>query len=92
MRTYELTPVNWRKSFYWKCEVVEINLPTGETVSELWSYETMVARYTSKGWANKMEVFGWYSNTTASHINAFLYHFWYETTNKKGMEEREDDI
>ena len=87
MKTYELTPVNWRKSFYWKCKVVEIKLPAGEIVSELWSYDTMVARCTSKWLMDTMEVFWWYSNTTASHINAFLDYFWFDTTNKKGMEE-----
>lgn len=78
-KTYELTPVNGRKSFYGKCQVIDDG-----KVAKLKSYDTIVAEYNHK--TKAMSVFGWYSNTTASHINSFLSHFGYPTTNKKGME------
>lgn len=84
MKTYELTPVNGRKSFYGKCRVEESENFGGDKISVLRSYDTEVAEYNHN--TNKMLVRGWYSNTTASHINAFLDHFGYETTNKEGME------
>ena len=89
MKTYELTPVNGRKSFYGKCQVREVDhLTSWCKISVLKSYDTDVAKYNHD--TNTMEVYWWYSNTTASHINAFLDHFGYDTTNKKGMENWEN--
>lgn len=84
MKTYELTPVNGRKSFYGKCEVREvISIISEGKFSVLKSYDTDVAKYNHD--TKEMDVYWWYSMTTASHINAFLDHFGYDTTNKKGM-------
>jgi len=81
-QTFQLDPVNGRKSFYGKCKVEDDG-----KVARLTSYATVVAAYDHE--ANKMVVYGWYSGTTASHINAFLVHFGYDTTNKRGMDEWE---
>tara|TARA_R110000851_G_scaffold96726_7_gene209822 strand:+ start:1734 stop:1904 length:171 start_codon:yes stop_codon:yes gene_type:complete len=46
MKTYELTPVNGRKSFYGKCEVREvISIISEGKFSVLKSYDTDVAKY-----------------------------------------------
>ncbi len=78
MKVFELTPLN-RKSFYGKCLVKQI-----DNISTLLSYNTEVARYNHN--TNKMEVFGYYSQTTARHINAFLNYYGFDTCNKKEME------
>tara|TARA_R110002167_G_scaffold21266_1_gene77451 strand:- start:729 stop:992 length:264 start_codon:yes stop_codon:yes gene_type:complete len=74
----ELTPLI-RKSFYGKALAIR----EGETTS-LKSYNTKVAEYNHK--TNKMTVNGWYSATTARHINAFLVLFGFDTCNKKQLE------
>ena len=74
-----LTPTDGRKSFYGKCEMIE----DGDTV-KLQSYNTIVAEYNTK--TKKMKVNGWYSMTTARHINSFLYYWGFVITNKQGME------
>lgn len=78
METFYLIP-SGQKSFYGKCHVrVE------KGVSTLVSYETEVATYDHK--TKKMEVHGWYSATTARHINAFLKYYGFPTATKKEME------
>lgn len=79
MNTFQLTPVNNRKSFYGKCRVIEEN-----GISKLQSYNTIVAEYNHA--ENKMKVNGYYSQTTASHINAFLSYYGFDTCNKKELE------
>lgn len=76
-----LTPVNGRKSFYGKCKMLES--PDGHTIY-LKSYDTIVAEYNTN--TKEMTVHGWYSNTTATHINAFLHHFGFPGATKKEME------
>ncbi len=76
-----LSPVNGRKSFYNKCRVIE----TGDDLALLQSYNTIVATYNKK--TKRMVVNGWYSNTTASHINAFLDYFNFPTVSKKIMQD-----
>jgi len=78
--TYELDPVNRRKSFYGKCKVIDDG-----TIAQLQSYTTIVALYHHA--TKKMTVNGWYSNTTATHINAFLAHFGLETASKAEMDD-----
>lgn len=78
MKTYELQPLK-RKSFYWKCKIID-----DWKFAKLQSYNTIVAEYNHE--TNKINVFGWYSSTTARHINAFLSHFWFDTATKKEME------
>lgn len=79
MKTFNLNPANNRKSFYGKCRVIEEN-----GVSQLESYDTIVAEYNPR--ENKMRVFGFYSKTTASHINAFLDFYGFKTCSKKELE------
>lgn len=79
MKTFELTPTNGRKSFYGKARVIEEN-----GVSQLESYDTIVAEYNPRG--NKVRVFGYYSPTTATHINAFLNYYGFDSCSKKELE------
>lgn len=78
MKTFELTPLK-RKSFYKKAIVEQEG-----NISRLRSYNTIVAEYDHK--TNKMVVNGYYSATTATHINAFLAHFNFDTATKKELE------
>ena len=75
-----LTPVNGRQSFYGKCEMIE-----DDNKVILKSYVANVATYNKD--TKKMTINGWYSHTTASHINSFLNYFGFNTTNKQGIED-----
>ena len=79
MKTFELTPVNNRKSFYNKCKVIE-----NENKAVLISYNTEVAEYDLIN--KKMTVKGYYTPTTATHINAFLNYYGFKTCSKKELE------
>lgn len=79
METFEVTPINGRKSFYGKAKVV-----TENNVSNLYSCDTLVASYDHQN--NNMTVNGWYSATTATHINAFLDFYGFDTCTKKELE------
>ena len=59
----------------------EIN---GEIWSDLISYTTRVASYNHT--SNEMSVYGWFSSTTAKHINDFLEYYGFERCNKKQLE------
>lgn len=61
---YELIPINGRKSFYSKAIVTEVS---GDRT--LTSYTTDVAKITKDG--NFQKLWGGYSVTTMTHINAF---------------------
>jgi hypothetical protein len=74
----ELQPIN-RKSFYGKALIVR-----NDNISELKSYNTIVATYNHD--TNKVNVKGWYSETTARHINSFLLHFGFDTCTKKQLQ------
>lgn len=76
-----LTPVDGRKSFYGKCTM--LGSPKGE-VTYLRSYETIVAEYDHD--SGVMIVHGWYSMTTARHINSFLKYFGFGTACKAELE------
>lgn len=56
----------------------------GHMISDLISYTTHVARYNHQ--TNKMEVFGWYSATTAKHVNSFLEYYGFNKCNKKQLQ------
>ena len=73
-----LTPTQ-QKSFYGKAKI-----HNSEGVIRLSSYGKHVATFDSVH--NKMYVFGYYSQTTARHINSFLEHFGFDTCNKKQLE------
>jgi len=85
---YELQPqYDRRKSFYKKANVYRDD--KGHIL--LMSYSTIVAEITD-GIATEdgkptVKVNGWYSNTTARHINDFLYQHGFDTMSKKEMEE-----
>jgi len=79
MQIFELTPTNGRQSFGGKCRVEQ----DGD-ISYLYSYDTKVAHYYHT--ENKMVVNGYYSATTATHINAFLAYYGFDTCTKKELE------
>lgn len=65
MKTFELNPMNGRKSFYGKAKVIEKD--NGDI--ELQSYDTIVARIRD----GKFErLWSGYSATTMNHINSFI--------------------
>ena len=78
MKTFYLEPNKGQKSFYGKATVIIKN-----NVAKLKSYDTIVCEYDMNN--NKMLVFGWYSNTTAKHINAFLNYYGFDTCTKKEL-------
>lgn len=67
-----------RKDFYKKATVIE----NDDGKIELKSYDTIVA-YIKDG---KAYVNGWYSMTTARHINEFLLQHGFKAMSKKEME------
>lgn len=71
------TPYN-RKSFYNKA-IVKIE----NNISYLYSYNTLVAEYNHV--TNKVKVNGWYSSTTARHINAFLNLYGFDSCSKQEL-------
>ena len=78
MKVIELIPINGRKSFNKKCRIIEEN-----GVSQLESYNTIVAEYNHR--TNDMKIFGFYSNTTLSHINSFLNYYGFDTCTKQEL-------
>lgn len=80
MKVVELVPTNGRKSFGSKAKMITV-----DDVTTLISYETEVASYNHK--TNVMTVNGYYSPTTASHINAFLEYFGFDQCTKKQLKE-----
>lgn len=80
MRTFNLEPVNGRKSFGNKARVIEEN-----GLSQLQSYNTIVAEYNHRD--NTMRVFNYYSATTMTHINSFLSYYGFDTCSKKELEQ-----
>ena len=55
----------------------------GDHYSDLISYGKRVASYNHK--TNEMRVYGWFSNTTAKHINDFLEFYCFDRVTKKEM-------
>lgn len=76
-----------RKSFYGKAKVYSDD--KGHLL--LMSYSTIVAEITdsiaSENGKPSVKVNGWYSQTTARHINDFLYQYGFKTMSKKEMEQ-----
>lgn len=56
---------------------------TIDNTSLLKSYDTIVAEFNHA--ENKINVFGWYSKTTAKHINIFLEHYGFDKCSKKEL-------
>lgn len=85
---YDLEPRHdRRKSFYGKAKVYKDD--KGHLL--LMSYSTIVAEITdgiaTEDGRSTVKVNGWYSTTTARHINDFLYQHGFKTMSKKEMEE-----
>lgn len=78
MKVFELTPTNGRKSFNGNAKVIEEN-----GLNKLLSYNTIVAEYNPI--TREISVKGWFSSTTATHINAFLNHYGFSTRTKAEM-------
>lgn len=79
MNTFNFEPqYDSRKSFYGKAKVIK----DGETV-KLQSYDTIVAEYNPM--TRKLKINGYYSPTTARHINEFIcqYAVGYSAMSKK---------
>ena len=55
----------------------------GDHYSDLISFTTRVASYNHD--TKEMSVYGWYSNTTAKHINDFLSFYGFNTCTKKEL-------
>ena len=66
-------------SFYRKAMVERT-----ENLSVLTSYETEVAQYNHV--TKEIKVYGWYSMTTARHINEFLQQLGFNKMTKKEMD------
>lgn len=66
-----------RNSFYKKAQILTYN-----GILYLQSYSTIVAKVEN----GKAVINGWYSQTTARHINEFLRQNGFETMTKKEME------
>ena len=78
MQEFFLIPTNGKKSFNNKARV-----QTENGISYLYSYNTKVEHYNHE--TNKMTVIGWFSSTTATHINAFLNHYGFNNCTKKEL-------
>ena len=58
----------------------------GVTYSDLVSYETRVAYFNHN--ENYLVVLGWFSSTTAKHINEFIEYYGFDKLTKKEMEQK----
>ena len=56
----------------------------GDHYSDLVSYETRVASYNHN--TKEISVYGWFSATTANHINSFLEFYGFDKCTKKELE------
>ena len=79
--TFRLTPINGRKSFYGKANVLK-----NDNIYKLLSYSSIVAEYDSD--TKKMTVHGYYSRTTMAHINSFFSIFGFYSCTKKELEQK----
>ena len=79
METELIAEYDSGKSFYGKAKIIK----TG-AITELKSYDTIVARYNYN--TNVVKVYRWYSATTARHINEFLQQLGFNKITKAEME------
>jgi hypothetical protein len=82
-KTFYLMPTNGRKSFGNKCHVNEYTNSENDHYSDLISFGKRVASYNHN--TNDVSVYGYYSATTAIHINHFLEFYGFEPMTKKEM-------
>lgn len=87
MKKFQLQPINGRKSFGSKCHVNQYEVD-GVTYSDLISYDKRVAYYNHN--ENFVSVHGWFSSTTAQHINAFLDFYGFDPMTKQEMEQKKE--
>ena len=79
MKILDLKPLNGQKSFGGKAQIIIMN---GNTI-QLRSFETIVAEYNTK--EDIINVFDWFSMTTAKHINSFLELYGFRNVSKKDI-------
>lgn len=77
--TIYLTPSHGQKSFYNKAIVISKN-----NVLTLKSYNTIIATIDKTN--NKLSIFGYFSKTTALHLNSFLIQNGFKSLSKKEIE------
>lgn len=70
------------EDFKGKATIVKENIGKG-AICKLFSYDTHVATYDNLN--NKMTVNGYYSATTARHINAFLEFYGFDRCTKQEL-------
>ena len=80
MKILDLKPLNRQKSFGGKAQIIIIM--NGNTI-QLRSFETIVAEYNTK--EDVINVFDWFSPTTAKHINSFLELYGFRNVSKKDI-------
>ena len=78
MKILDLKPLNGQKSFGGKAQVIM----NGNTI-QLRSFETIVAEYNTK--EEIVNVFDWFSSTTAKHVNSFLELYGFRNVSKKDI-------
>ena len=78
MKILDLKPLNGQKSFGGKAQIILI----GSTI-QLRSFETIVAEYNTQ--EEIINVFDWFSLTTAKHINSFLELYGFRNVSKKDI-------
>lgn len=77
IRSFELEPIDNRKSFYGKCKVIEME----DGTKILKSYNTYVCKIDPDGTFHR--TWAYYSFTTMRHINAFIDYYGIEGEGKK---------
>ena len=76
--TFELPAGKQQKSFNKKAFIIE-----GEFISYLKSYNTIVGEYNHE--TSTIKLYGYYSETTKRHQNAFLKYFGFDFVSKKDL-------
>ena len=85
MKAYLTTIYDKRNSFYSKAVVTD---ELKRNTISLISYSTTVAEYSVSKGVRTMKIHGYYSPTTARHINEFLLQNGFEKLNKKELEKQ----
>jgi hypothetical protein len=87
---YELEAIHdSRASFYGKARVQRTTEVLGALVERLYSYDTLVLSYITDpdSMVFSMKIHGWYSATTARHINEYLRQRGYHGIPKSRIQE-----
>lgn len=78
MKILDLKPLNGQKSFGGKAQII-----MNDDNIQLRSFETIVAEYNTQ--EEIINVFDWFSMTTAKHINSFLELYGFRNVSKKDI-------